>query len=79
MLYSWYSDYLRNYRAGKIIVSAEDVETAREIARKGFEIYEKNRSYFDQDYFTTLKDIFEKDISVEPKIEPNFIFIEGSE
>lgn len=93
-LFQWYSDALKNYGPGHIIVMAEDLAEAREKVLIEFYNYLKSENsywswYFnsdgtlDQDYtedYDKLVDKFKKDISWEPREKDSgVIFVKGSE
>lgn len=73
-MFIWNSEYLGSYGPGTIVVMAESVPQARELARKHFD--ERNR-YNSGDTLRDNKRLFENDISQEPFIK-DVLFIEGS-
>lgn len=89
-LYLWRSDYLKNYGQGTIVVSAENVQAARELARTGFNRHFPERyswlyydgQFLDEDSRQTFEEYrqrFEADIASEPEELPGYVLISGSE
>jgi hypothetical protein len=90
-LYCWRSDLLKAVGRGHIVVAADSIVEAREIAREGFDAYIKDRysyyfnadgSLFDEDdqrYLDEYRAEFEKDISEDIISTSKAVFIEGSE
>ena len=68
-MYMWYSEYLKDWGYGRIIVCANSIEEAREIA------INHNMKEFDYGGGDTL-DVFMNDIAAEPVVK-SCIFIDG--
>lgn len=90
LMYRWWSEYLRNYAQGSIVVCAPDVEAARAKAREGFEAHVRERYdylYYDGEpmdedsveQIDAYRATFEKDIAVEPEVMSGVLFLAGSE
>jgi hypothetical protein len=91
-LYHWPRvNCLANYSSGDIIVMAEGIEEARQIARtKMVDYVDDYRSWYflekgvvdpdNKDEYDAFMSSFEKDLEEEPKVvDPAAVFIRGSE
>jgi len=92
-LFHWYSDTLKQYMSGHIIVMAKTIEEARDVACIEFELWARredshftwifwNGEFFDegsQDEWFEIITKFKNDIEKEPIDNDGAIFIMGSE
>jgi hypothetical protein len=85
-LFAWESTYLKGYRAGLMVVEAQDADHARRKLRIAFEKDVRSRHFLpddlDDDYWTeeydSWKAKFEADIAKEPRT-PGVIFMYGGD
>lgn len=91
-MFHWYSEYLRLYEKGDIVVMAESIEEARGKATKNFlDNFNERHGFTEKDYegsdnlnkdraesLAHEQDVFNKDIAKEPFIlEEGVMFVQG--
>ena len=89
-IYRWWSDALKRYADGHILVIADSLDTARELAKTEFEAWLpvgeerlfKNGKPYDEDAAEELERLWTKfraDIAKDPAEIKSAFFLEGSE
>lgn len=87
-IFRWYSTYLANYGNGQIIVMAQDVATARQLAEAEFPAYDRERygwcydPWADEDEAVIIARRlaqFRQDLAAEPETLGSVVLVRGSE